>query len=73
MKSELVALTAVGKEADWLRNLILEIPLWFHDAFRSSLKFIRLLDVDLMMMMIKYEFSLEKWFVIAGRCFRLKP
>nr|GFA30242.1 zinc finger, CCHC-type [Tanacetum cinerariifolium] len=28
MKSEFVALTAVGKEAEWLRNLILEIPLW---------------------------------------------
>ncbi|GKD54463.1 zinc finger, CCHC-type containing protein, partial [Tanacetum coccineum] len=28
MESEFVALTAIGKEAEWLRNLILEIPLW---------------------------------------------
>ncbi|GJW61563.1 zinc finger, CCHC-type containing protein [Tanacetum coccineum] len=28
MKSEFVALAAAGKEAKWLRNLILEIPLW---------------------------------------------
>nr|GEX06130.1 hypothetical protein [Tanacetum cinerariifolium] len=28
MKSEFVALAAAGKEAEWLRNLILEIPLW---------------------------------------------
>nr|GEX46972.1 zinc finger, CCHC-type [Tanacetum cinerariifolium] len=28
MKSNFVALVAAGKEADWLRNLILEIPLW---------------------------------------------
>ncbi|GJY56612.1 hypothetical protein Tco_0455727 [Tanacetum coccineum] len=28
MESEIVALAAAGKEAEWLRNLILEIPLW---------------------------------------------
>ncbi|GJW80576.1 zinc finger, CCHC-type containing protein, partial [Tanacetum coccineum] len=28
MKYEFIALAAAGKEAEWLRNLILEIPLW---------------------------------------------
>ncbi|GKB70486.1 retrotransposon protein, putative, ty1-copia subclass [Tanacetum coccineum] len=28
MESEFVALAAAGKEAEWLRNLILEIPFW---------------------------------------------
>ncbi|KAL8123895.1 hypothetical protein AgCh_011773 [Apium graveolens] len=28
MESEFVALSATGKEAEWLRNLIYEIPLW---------------------------------------------
>ncbi|GJX07353.1 hypothetical protein Tco_0195285 [Tanacetum coccineum] len=28
MESEFMALAAAGKEAEWLRNLILEIPLW---------------------------------------------
>ncbi|KAJ9553677.1 hypothetical protein OSB04_017722 [Centaurea solstitialis] len=28
MESELVALAVAGKEAEWLRNLIYEIPLW---------------------------------------------
>ena len=28
MESEFVALAAAGKEAEWLRNLLLEIPLW---------------------------------------------
>ncbi|GJX58057.1 zinc finger, CCHC-type containing protein [Tanacetum coccineum] len=28
IKSEFVALAAAGKEVEWLRNLILEIPLW---------------------------------------------
>ncbi|KAI3735576.1 hypothetical protein L6452_15082 [Arctium lappa] len=28
MKSEFVALAAAGKEAEWLRNLVREIPLW---------------------------------------------
>ncbi|GJT10989.1 zinc finger, CCHC-type containing protein [Tanacetum coccineum] len=28
MESEFVALAAIGKEAEWLRNLILKIPLW---------------------------------------------
>jgi hypothetical protein len=28
MESEFVALAAAGKEAEWLRNLLLDIPLW---------------------------------------------
>ncbi|GJV90383.1 hypothetical protein Tco_1538196 [Tanacetum coccineum] len=28
MESEFVALTAASKEAEWLKNLLLEIPLW---------------------------------------------
>ena len=28
MESEFVALAAAGKEAEWLKNLIYEIPLW---------------------------------------------
>nr|GEU47447.1 zinc finger, CCHC-type [Tanacetum cinerariifolium] len=28
MKSEFVALVAAGKEAEWLRNLIYNIPIW---------------------------------------------
>ncbi|GKA57524.1 hypothetical protein Tco_0756712 [Tanacetum coccineum] len=28
MESEVVALAVAGKEVEWLRNLILEIPLW---------------------------------------------
>nr|GEY54351.1 zinc finger, CCHC-type [Tanacetum cinerariifolium] len=28
MESEIVALAAAGKEAEWLKNLLLEIPLW---------------------------------------------
>ncbi|GKG09800.1 hypothetical protein Tco_0338546, partial [Tanacetum coccineum] len=28
MESEFVALAAAGKEAEWLINLLLEIPLW---------------------------------------------
>ena len=28
MESEFVALAAAGKVAEWLRNLIYEIPLW---------------------------------------------
>ena len=28
MESEFVALDAAGKEAEWLRNLVYEIPLW---------------------------------------------
>ena len=27
-ESEFVALAAAGKEAEWLRNLVYEIPLW---------------------------------------------
>ncbi|GKA06880.1 zinc finger, CCHC-type containing protein [Tanacetum coccineum] len=29
MKFEFMALVAAGKEAEWLKNLLLEIPLWF--------------------------------------------
>ncbi|GKD60057.1 zinc finger, CCHC-type containing protein [Tanacetum coccineum] len=29
MESEFVALAAAGKEAEWLKNLLIEIPLWF--------------------------------------------
>nr|GFC04821.1 zinc finger, CCHC-type [Tanacetum cinerariifolium] len=29
MESEYMALAAAGKEAEWLRNVILEILLWF--------------------------------------------
>ncbi len=29
MSSELVALYAACKEAEWLRNLLLEIPVWY--------------------------------------------
>ncbi|CAM8935824.1 unnamed protein product [Rhodiola kirilowii] len=28
MESEFIALTAAGKEVEWLRNLVYEIPLW---------------------------------------------
>ncbi|GJX25507.1 hypothetical protein Tco_0231803 [Tanacetum coccineum] len=28
MKSKFMALAAAGKEAEWLKNLLLEIPLW---------------------------------------------
>ena len=28
MESEFVALAAAGKEAEWLRDLVYEIPLW---------------------------------------------
>ena len=28
MESEIVALATTGKEAEWLRNLVFEIPLW---------------------------------------------
>ena len=28
MESEFVALAAAGKEAEWLRNLVYEIPIW---------------------------------------------
>nr|GEZ04204.1 zinc finger, CCHC-type [Tanacetum cinerariifolium] len=34
MKSEFVALAAIGKEAEWLKNLLLEIPLW--DCWKFS-------------------------------------
>ncbi|GKD15832.1 hypothetical protein Tco_1204990, partial [Tanacetum coccineum] len=29
IESKFMALTAAGKEAEWLRNLILKVPLWF--------------------------------------------
>ncbi|GJW36689.1 hypothetical protein Tco_0059609, partial [Tanacetum coccineum] len=38
MKSEFVALVAAGKEAEWLRNLILEIPLWSKPIASSSIR-----------------------------------
>ena len=28
MESEFIALAAVGKEAEWLRNMLLDIKLW---------------------------------------------
>ncbi|GJU03367.1 hypothetical protein Tco_1113705 [Tanacetum coccineum] len=28
MESKFIALTAAGKEAEWLKNLLIEIPLW---------------------------------------------
>ncbi|GKB55574.1 zinc finger, CCHC-type containing protein, partial [Tanacetum coccineum] len=38
MKSEFVALVAAGKEAEWLRSLILEIPLWSKPIASSSIR-----------------------------------
>ncbi|GJY96813.1 zinc finger, CCHC-type containing protein [Tanacetum coccineum] len=38
IKSEFVALAAAGKEAEWLRNLILEIPLWFKPIAPISIR-----------------------------------
>nr|GEX71825.1 zinc finger, CCHC-type [Tanacetum cinerariifolium] len=39
MESECVALTAAGKEAEWLKNLILEILLWFKPIAPISILF----------------------------------
>ena len=38
MKSEFVALAAAGKEAEWLKNLLLEIPLWFKPMAPLSIR-----------------------------------
>nr|GFB93878.1 hypothetical protein [Tanacetum cinerariifolium] len=38
MKSEFVALTAADKEAEWLKNLILEIPLWVKPMVPISIR-----------------------------------
>lgn len=38
MESEFVALDAAGKEAEWLRNLIYEIPLWQKPISPISIK-----------------------------------
>ncbi|GJS16661.1 zinc finger, CCHC-type containing protein [Tanacetum coccineum] len=38
MESEFMALAAAGKEAEWLRNLILEIPLWFKPIAPISIR-----------------------------------
>ncbi|XP_048605020.1 secreted RxLR effector protein 161-like [Brassica napus] len=37
MESEFVALAATGKEAEWLRNLVYEIPLWRKPASPISI------------------------------------
>ncbi|KAJ9557953.1 hypothetical protein OSB04_012567 [Centaurea solstitialis] len=38
MESEFVALAAAGKEAEWLRNLIYEIPLWHKQISSISIR-----------------------------------
>jgi hypothetical protein len=38
MESEFVALAAAGKEAEWLKNLLLEIPLWPKPIAPSSIR-----------------------------------
>ncbi|GJT05530.1 zinc finger, CCHC-type containing protein [Tanacetum coccineum] len=38
MESEFVALAAAGKEAEWLKNLLLEIPLWVKPMAPSSIR-----------------------------------
>ncbi|KAJ9550828.1 hypothetical protein OSB04_014873 [Centaurea solstitialis] len=38
MESEFVALAAAGKEAEWLRNLIYEIPLWNRQISSISIR-----------------------------------
>ena len=39
MESKFVALAAVGKEAEWLRNLVYDIPLWSKQISPISLLF----------------------------------
>ncbi|GJT77508.1 hypothetical protein Tco_1044233 [Tanacetum coccineum] len=39
MESEFVALTNAGKEAEWLKNLLLEIPLWSKPIAPISIHF----------------------------------
>ncbi|GKD41823.1 hypothetical protein Tco_1262030, partial [Tanacetum coccineum] len=38
MESEFVSLAAAGKEVEWLRNLILEIPLWSKPIAHISIR-----------------------------------
>ncbi|GJX13963.1 zinc finger, CCHC-type containing protein [Tanacetum coccineum] len=38
MESEFVALVAAGKEAEWLKNLLLEIPLWVKSMTPISIR-----------------------------------
>ncbi|GJZ27787.1 putative reverse transcriptase domain-containing protein [Tanacetum coccineum] len=39
MKSEFVALAAAGKEAEWLKNLLLDIPLWSKPITPISIRY----------------------------------
>nr|GEW44047.1 zinc finger, CCHC-type [Tanacetum cinerariifolium] len=39
MKSKFVALAAAGKEAEWLKNLLLEIPLWVKPTAPISIRY----------------------------------
>ncbi|GJT51297.1 hypothetical protein Tco_0977454 [Tanacetum coccineum] len=39
MESEFVALAAAGKEAEWLKNLLLEIPLWVKPLAPISIRY----------------------------------
>ncbi|GJS85776.1 zinc finger, CCHC-type containing protein [Tanacetum coccineum] len=39
MESEFVALAAAGKEAEWLKNLLLEIPLWVKPMAPISIRY----------------------------------
>ncbi|GJZ28272.1 zinc finger, CCHC-type containing protein [Tanacetum coccineum] len=39
MESEFVALAAAGKEAEWLKNLLLEIPLWVKPMALISIRY----------------------------------
>nr|GEX46896.1 zinc finger, CCHC-type [Tanacetum cinerariifolium] len=39
MESEFVSLAAAGKEAEWLKNLILEIPLWSKPVAPISIRY----------------------------------
>ncbi|GKC01758.1 hypothetical protein Tco_0987894, partial [Tanacetum coccineum] len=38
IESEFMALAAAGKEAEWLKNLLLEIPLWFKPITPISIR-----------------------------------
>ncbi|GKC92014.1 hypothetical protein Tco_1157456, partial [Tanacetum coccineum] len=38
MESEFAALAAAGKEAEWLKNLLLEIPLWSKPIVHISIR-----------------------------------
>ncbi|GKD63632.1 zinc finger, CCHC-type containing protein, partial [Tanacetum coccineum] len=39
MESKFMALAAAGKEAEWLKNLLLEIPLWFTPIAPISIRY----------------------------------